>query len=204
MSHSRRLITTLAALGLLAGMSGCIQEQNLPDPSVQAETGTPATEFRNWAKGDSHVDEYDFAKAVDTLRIFEMWDADGNGVVDEDEFLRTSFRVWDIDDSGDVDPEEFATSSGSFFTSRQPSEEFGQWDLDRDDSLVIYELQKGFERTNLFRYWDDNNDGLVNRDEFVGGAYAAWDTSDNGMIEQGEWERAVERWIARFRRGPGV
>ncbi len=202
MARSTRFFAALATLGLVAGATGCIQEQNLPDSEVQATTQTPATEFTNWSKGDSQVDEYDFRQAVETLRIFEMWDVDGNGLVSKEEFERVAFRIWDADDSGEISQEEWQVAADAFHPSQQPYGEFADWDLDDDQRLVMYEMQQGFARTHLFRYWDGDNDGNLTRREFAEEAFAVWDSSDNGMIDRGEWDRAMEVWVVRFRRAP--
>ncbi|QDG52372.1 hypothetical protein FIV42_16975 [Persicimonas caeni] len=201
MTCNQRLLAALAMLGF-AALGACIPEQNLPDPADQAVTATPDTQFHNWARGDAQIDEYDFTQAVETMRVFEMWDGNGNGVVGREEFTRHAFRVWDVDRSGSVEADEWKRAAASFYRSQQPYGEFGDWDLDADDDLGIDEVQQGFERTNLFRYWDANDDGYLTRGEFASEAFAAWDTTDNGMIDQSEWNQAIELWVMRFRRAP--
>lgn len=204
MTRRTRLLELFGVFAFACAAGGCFPEQNLPDPAEQAATATPDTEFHNWARGDAQIDEYDFTKAVEAMRIFQMWDADGDGRVDDDEFVRHSFRIWDADDSGAVEADEWKRSADAFYRSQQPFGEFADWDLDSDDALGIYELQQGFARTSLFRYWDGDEDGSLTRKEFAEEAFAVWDTSDNGMIDQNEWDRGVEEWVVRFRRAPEV
>ncbi len=193
------IVTTTVAF--VWAMGGCTPEHTIPTKAAAETVEQPdgaATRFDQWSRGDSQVDEWDFAKAVEVLGLYDAWDANGDGLVSEEEFEAVVFQIWDADDSGVVERGEWEQAASAWHRSQQPVGGFVDWDPDGDGQIGRDELRSGVLTTNLFRYWDANDDGYLTQAEFAAEAYAVWDTNDNGMIERKEWERAVPKWTREF------
>lgn len=195
------LIIVATTVAVVWTMGGCTPEHTTPTEAaagkVEQSNGS-ASQFRHWSRGDSGVDEWDFAKAVEVLGLHEAWDANGDGLVSEREFEATVFQIWDADDSGVVERSEWRQAASAWHRSQQPVGGFVDWDPDGDGQIGRDELRDGVLTTNLFRYWDANDDGYLTQAEFASEAFAVWDSSNNGTIERQEWERAVPKWTREF------
>jgi len=106
------------------------------------------------------------------LSLYDTWDSDRNGMLDENEF-DLGASEW----PGDSDLGDFAA-----------------WDTDRSGSLSEEEFYGG-----AYNVWDVDNDGMLSEAEFdvgadassLGGAdiggFADWDVDDNGVLDDEEF-----------------
>jgi hypothetical protein len=87
--------------------------------------------------------------------LFEMLDADGDELLDEEEFsgANNAFDMLDRNDDGLLDDEEF-----------DEDDEFGLFDADDDGSIDSDEFDEAFE--DDFDALDANDDGVLDDDEF--------------------------------------
>ncbi|MFP4598383.1 MAG: EF-hand domain-containing protein [Persicimonas sp.] len=194
-------IIAAVAAALVGAMGGCTPEHTTPTSAAAGkveQSNASASQFHHWSRGDSQVDEWDFAKAVEVLGLFGAWDTNGDGLVSEDEFEAVVFQIWDEDDSGVIERGEWEQAASDWHRSQQPVGGFVDWDPDGDGQIGRDELRSGVLATHLFRYWDADDDGYLTQAEFAAEAFAVWDTNDNGMIERDEWERAVPQWTREF------
>lgn len=102
---------------------------------------------------------------------FAAWDADGDGLLDAQEFStgldeRAIFASWDVDDDGGIDAQELDTALMRIGWSPDPNpgeRYLSEWDLDGDGMLSDAELGQG-----LYEAWDEDDDGDIGVDEFEG------------------------------------
>ncbi|MFP3945257.1 MAG: EF-hand domain-containing protein [Alphaproteobacteria bacterium] len=67
------------------------------------------------ADGDGILTEEEFSEAWDGAGTFDEWDVDGDGVLSEEEFRQGVFDAHDEDDDGELDEEEFAAAEDEDF-----------------------------------------------------------------------------------------
>jgi hypothetical protein len=104
------------------------------------------------------------------LSLYDTWDADRNGMLDENEFDLGASR-W----PGDFDVADFTA-----------------WDTDRNGLVSEDEFYGG-----AYDVWDVDNDGMLSEAEFDAGAtglgeaeiggFADWDVDDNGVLDDEEF-----------------
>ncbi len=80
-------------------------------------------------------------------------------------------------------------------TTAEPVEsEFGTLDADGDSYLDVDEVAEWAQDTDFFGDWDVDGNSELDRGEITGGAFELWDTDDNDIISQAEWEEGVDLW----------
>ena len=97
---------------------------------------------------------------------FGAWDADGDGVIGEEEwgagFGGTSvFGDWDADGDGGIDEAEFATGVGAGGFDAAAFGDFAAWDLNGDGKLDPAEFDRGF-----FGFYDRDDVAGLSEAEF--------------------------------------
>ena len=75
------------------------------------------------------------------LGLYDTWDADDSGLLDENELYAGTFDTWDTDDDGLLSADEFGLGTGWF-----------------DDTTF-----------GAFDTWDVDSSGLIDNDEFYDG-----------------------------------
>jgi hypothetical protein len=111
-------------------------------------------------------------QAATELSLYDRWDADRNGALDENEFAMGSagslgdvgeFAEWDADRSGSLSRDEFYGGA------------YGVWDADRNGLLSQDEFGAGRDAwlgdTDMsdFTDWDADRSGLLDDEEFYNG-----------------------------------
>ena len=69
----------------------------------------------------------------------------------------------------------------------QRVQRFQQWDRDRDTRLSRQEVEAGFGESGVFDRFDTDGDAFLDEEEVAGGFADTWDTSDDGLIDRGEY-----------------
>lgn len=106
---------------------------------------------------------------------YKEWNADGNNILDKDEFYQGLYKVWDKDQNGQIGENEFTDGANNFFADYN-FKEYGQytdWDTDGDGELTVAEFREGMKGTvdqdptaqELLVIWDTDNDDAIERIE---------------------------------------
>lgn len=114
------------------------------------------------------------AQDAETLQgqDFDTWDGDGDGYINDQEFdagLNKEgkyFNLYDSNSDGMVDDAEWGTASRTY----------------------------DYLESDYYSTWDADEDGYLNQEEVVGGAYETWDTNKNGKIERLEYDDRYADW----------
>lgn len=133
---------------------------------------------------------------------FGGWDADRNGMLDENEFRDGDYFGdwdWDSDDDNVLTEDEFkeGIEDTDLFDNFDGNDDdfldgdefdfaddwFDGWDSDTDDQLTDDEFFSG-----MFDEWDANDDGVLDEDEYHNGLFHTWDKNADGMLDEGEFE----------------
>ena len=106
---------------------------------------------------------------------YKEWNADGNNVLDKDEFYQGLYKVWDKDGNGAIGDSEFTNGANNFFADYNFKEygEYTDWDTDGDGELSVAEFREGMKGTvdqdptgqELLVIWDTDNDDAIERIE---------------------------------------
>ena len=91
--------------------------------------------------------------------VFDEWDADDDGYLDEDEFTANVawFSTYDEDGDGYLNPEEFSAVGEDFANV----DDFDAYDLNGDRLVTVDEFN-----SKLFDDLDEDEDGLLSEDDW--------------------------------------
>ena len=106
---------------------------------------------------------------------YKEWNADGNEVLDKEEFYKGLYQVWDQDQDGQITDGEFTEGTNNFFADYNFKEygEYTDWDADGNGQLSVAEFREGMKGTvdqdptgqDLLVIWDTDNDDAIERIE---------------------------------------
>ena len=77
--------------------------------------------------------------------------------------------------------------------------DYGQWDLDNNNRLDETETRNILDNYSYYKEWDLDENRMIDSDELYEGFYGLWDTNDDFMIQENEWEFGKENYpIIRY------
>lgn len=154
-----------------------------------AETETITVFEASESFADFDIDENGTLDADEILATyqnnFEEWDADGDGL-DSEEFYNTTFANTDADDDDSISAEEWDAGFAAMFGG-WIDDDFDTFDDNADDVLSLDEWNIAFADSEWFDTYDENADTLVSEDEWDAGLFADWDTTDDDLIDEDEF-----------------
>ncbi|MEE2859658.1 MAG: PRC-barrel domain-containing protein [Pseudomonadota bacterium] len=125
--------------------------------------------------------------------VFATWDADGNQIVDENEFYGGVYDAWDADNDGMLTQIEYDTGWNTWFSDVDPIG-YGDLDMDADANLMENEFATGLGGTNLYDTWATGGD--LGEEQFVTGLYDVYDADDDMAVTQAEYDLVGVFWTA--------
>lgn len=178
--------------------SGTQDELDAEDDEVMMEDGTTAREtitvfmedttagFADFdTDGDGNLDQDEFLTSFPN--IFEDADADGDGSLSEEEFNQANFGNADADDDGLIDEDEWTAGVTGMFGGYVGEDDFGTFDTNADGELSDEEFGLGFSETDWFGNYDMDDDDLLSDVEWNEGLFGDWDTNDDTFLDETEF-----------------
>jgi hypothetical protein len=175
-------LTILAAISALA----------LSVPAAADEAGLQA------GAQDGTLSQTEFQQAIKERELFELWDVDDDGSIDEQEFSAGVFSGFEGDaidqiDSSEAETHETALSQDSLWGNEQYGSDYEAWDLDGNGVIARFEFTTGFvERGGSIGEWDDDRNALLSESEFSSGVFSLYDRDDSSVLEEAELSRLEE------------
>lgn len=117
---------------------------------------------------------------------FTEWDADGDGSLSSAEFYNTTFFNTDADNDDAVSEEEWNTGFAGMF-GNWSNDDFATFDADADGMLSSDEWNQVFAESQWFETYDADADTFVTEDEWDAGLFGDWDTNDDNIIDENEF-----------------
>lgn len=120
---------------------------------------------------------------------FSDWDGNEDGILTESEFYNSSFDLIDTNADGMLNVDEWDKGFSFVFGDFLGTPHNGQFDLNGDREISKKEFFTSIKFSDFFRFYDENEDGNVDLNEFITGIFAHWNEDQNQYIEQIEYEK---------------
>ena len=124
----------------------------------------------------------------DNTRTFTSYDVNSDGYIEtseyEDAVDYNVYTSWDSNGDGVIDTTEYKT----FTTAYADMDTNNRYTWDRTNSDV--------KTTNYF--FDKNNNGMMDRDEYVVYSYTTIDYNNDNMIDETEWNKYTTSWYEPY------
>ncbi len=128
---------------------------------------------------DTMYDQAEFQEGIGENGWFAGRDADGDGLLAQDEFSAGLYDTYDRDDDGLFSEEEREVGFGD-------TEAYSTWDGDADGMLSEDEFNAGFGESEMYGAWDADGDSMLSEEEYTTWVYNAYDADGTGYIEEAE------------------
>lgn len=117
---------------------------------------------------------------------FTDWDVDEDGSLSSEEFYNTAFANTDADDDDAISEEEWDTGFAGMYGAWS-EDDFATFDADASGSLSNDEWNTTFTESDWFTTYDADADTYVTEDEWNTGLFGDWDTNDDDVIDENEY-----------------
>lgn len=188
---------TIFSLLLVFGFSACGQEETYDEsfePGIEQE-GLPGEDMGIQAEGlgdwdadlNNQIDRAEFTTGFGEAGIYDEWDIDANQELSEDEFYSGVYDLWDENDDALLDESEWNNQANNWFAEAQYN--LTDWDTDGEEGLTEEEFVNGFRETGLYTQWNQNQDNLIDENEFAEGTYELFDQDQSDFLDENEWNQ---------------
>lgn len=144
------------------------------------------------ACGEEQVQEHGEWVEISEYRerfVYEEWDLDASGTLEERELASGIFESLDTDENDLLTGDEWRRAE--FYFTGNDYGTFNEWDINNDGRLEEEEFNVVVDQVGLFDRWDTNDDGWIEGQELSVGVFDTFDTDDDGLLddeEYGTWE----------------
>lgn len=133
---------------------------------------------------DNMLDENEFAESNIT---FEEWDEDDNSSLNDEEFYGSTFAMADANEDDKIDENEWNEGRNTVYSSYAAEDDWNTFDTDGDGFLNNDEWFEGFSDSEWFGDFDENDDEMLDSNEWNSGIFANWDANDDGFLDENEY-----------------
>lgn len=116
--------------------------------------------------------------------IYSEWDLNSDNKVSESEFYTVMFHRLDSNKDGSLSSKEWDLGQNYIFSQVSG---FTQLDTNKDKMIKRGEFDSGIKFTGLFRSYDSDQNGYLNRKELNAGVYNSMDLDGSGIIQKNEF-----------------
>lgn len=160
---------------------------------------SPAIAQDTFSAWDNDNDGYiEMEEFTDTYisTFYDDWDLTAADELGIDDFYTTTFSIIDTDDDDFLDEEEWDFGY-DYYYGDYLNDDFDLFDTD-DDELVVYtEYNDSLYDSDFFYDWDTDNDGYISEYELAENVFQNWDINDNGLLNRSEY-LAFDRQYTKF------
>lgn len=133
------------------------------------------------------INEAEYASGFENDGVLEKWDANEDGILDDDEFGEMFYTIFDADRDDRLTVEEFDRGVDSFFGEQAVNLSIPRWDADGDGIISRDEFTQTAGDSELFSTFDGNRDGVLESDEMEDGLFDVADGDADDELDDDEF-----------------
>ena len=185
-----RLALPAAAVFLLGACGERDVDDDLydDDAAMTEERGTMVGHARWDADQNTYIDDAEFVAWWSAEGSRFDWDLDDERGLTREEYNRGIFELWDENGDGRIDESEWRSGSDRVWGEGRYQTSWTDWDMDGDSELDLNEVQEGLERDGLYDRVDGDRDALIDDEELADWFFDIFDGNDDSRIDTTEWE----------------
>ncbi|MGK7394303.1 MAG: hypothetical protein ACNS62_07010 [Candidatus Cyclobacteriaceae bacterium M3_2C_046] len=147
--------------------------------------------FADWDQNeDLQLDEGEFNDnfMASDNSPFNDWDRNEDDLLDNDEVSTGIYNSWDTNMDDVLDAEEWnAGLNDSFgYLDETETDAFGDYDLDDDSFISQDEFGQISDENGYFDNMDQNEDAMLDENEYSRGFFETMDTNDDTFLDENE------------------
>lgn len=175
------------ASALILGVSACGDDSETDLGAEESTTNVAGadSEFRTLdANGDSYLDVDEVAEWADDTGVFTVWDVDADSELDRDEITGNVFQLWDADGNGVVSETEWENGVDLWYPGDAGPVVFRDLDNDGDSELDSDEFSERVDLSPLGESWTVES---FDQKMFRTAYFELYDTDNDGRVSELEW-----------------
>ena len=171
--NTKNVIALLLAGSVLGLGSAAAQNTAYGDFDANSDGGVDAAEFNDgFGSG-----------------LFDTFNADGNDVVDQNEFSGGVYNLFDANSDGALSEDEYNTGVDTLYDGNYDGA-YGDFDADGDGTVTQEEFANTYDSSGLYGDFDADGNDQVDQTEFNEGLFGVTDTNDDGLFTEDEYNDA--------------
>lgn len=179
----RKIVATIFAVVL--GLAGCGDDS---DDEIAVDEPAAIVDDDDFdtldANGDSYLDGDEIAEWADDTGAFNEWDIDGDSELDRDEITGNAFELWDADDNGSVSEQEWEDGAELWYPDDAETVVFSDLDGDGDSELDGDEFAESVDLTPIGESWNADS---FDAENFETAYFELYDRDADGKVTETEW-----------------
>ncbi len=190
-----------AMVDLVSPDNGPVQDSRFDRTLADWYDGFEESVVFDWdTNGNGELERSELSTVLEDDRLFATWDDDADGMVERDEYTNNLFDTWDDNDDGVLTRAEFRSSASLWYSEFGGQGDFDSWagNEEGEPADAIANTPEAAGANRLSDAWDTDDDGTIERSEYLAGIRHSWDANLDGDIERWEWDLA---WLGDSLRG---
>jgi Ca2+-binding EF-hand superfamily protein len=187
--------TAALAFAVALGVSACGDDD--PDVAAGDDVGVDDpttveaddTEFATLdANGDSYLDLDEVSEWADDNGVFSEWDVDADSELDRDEITGNAFELWDADTNGTISEDEWETGADLWYPDGAEPVVFNDLDNDGDSEVDADEFAEHVDLSPVGETWTAES---LDAETFKNAYFELYDNDNDGKVSKTEWSSGV-------------
>lgn len=134
----------------------------------------------------------DGSTTTTTTTYYSDFDANNNGILDDQEFNHYVYRAWDANGDGFISDAEYNRGTVRWYgPTRVKYGPYASYDVNHDMRIDETEFGTVITTTKLYEVYDVDANKQINPAEYSRATFSAYDQDNDGEISQQEWEKAL-------------
>lgn len=180
-----RISALTLAVAVSLGLSACGDDPEVAVDEPVTTVDVDATDFATLdANGDSYLDVDEVAEWADDAGVFSAWDVDADSELDPDEITGNAFELWDADGNGTVSQEEWETGVDLWYPNDAEPIVFSDLDNDGDSEVDADEFAEHVDLSPLGESWTADS---FDEQTFRNAYFELYDQDNDGQVSELEW-----------------
>jgi Ca2+-binding EF-hand superfamily protein len=142
--------------------------------------------FEDFDTDENNVITEEEFENVFTAHYYDDWNNVDDEYLDDEDFYLSVYDVWDADDDELLDEEEW-TMGYDYYYGDYVISDYDAIDIDGDGFIEYTEYNDVLVDTDFFVDWDADADDFLNEDELAEGVFHIWDLNNDGMLDREEY-----------------
>lgn len=165
-------------------LSACSGGETITEEDTEV-VGTSTSDIAD----DGMFDTNEFNTSFASTNYYEDWDMNDDNFLDEKEFNDSYYGLWDGNKNGMLEENEWNDNVKNFGLT---NETWNTWDANSDKKIDRNEFNTAQDDNNYYSTWDmDKNNQLTER-EYTDGLFGLWDDNDDGILEKDKYDTYLQ------------
>ena len=127
-------------------------------------------------------------EAVFTANYYDDWNREDDEYLDDEDFYHGTYYMWDQDEDNTLSHEEWIMGYDHYY-GNYIFDDYEGIDVDGDGFIEYEEYSNVLGDTDYYLNWDTDASEYLDEEELANGVFRIWDIDNSGLIEKDEFAK---------------